>query len=699
MSVLAVLFVAADTLLIDNALVVSSLKTGGEIGESASNVSVVTMTDVRRQPSLNVADVLSGEPGLSRGGDGIWSANINVHGFSENRLVTLIDRNRVETATDLTASLSMLNVYDVERVEVIKGAQSSIYGSGAIGGIVNVITRDGHFADKPYFCGNFTSSYTSMNSGFGEYMSLYGGSRKWYIKLHGAYSSAGDARTPEGYLRNSSFNSADAGATAAFRITSAGSIKMQFQRNQSWDVGIPGGASFSPAATASYSSIGRTLASINYDADDLGDAWKHLNVKLFYQGIDRDVTMLPNAPEPQSGARPVRVTPGAVHDTYGASAEGRWKHGGWNSLTAGAEVWSRSVSSQRAKYIDQYAAGVVKAQMIRREMPLPDASYTSSGIFAQDEMRLLEGRLVLSMGVRADVNFVKNGECHSVELIENVTAGTVNDNPPGKFVTFEAGRRTDPSWSANFGLLYRTGSRLDLNFNLTRAYRSPAIEELFKFIDLSGNKVHFGNPDLKPEKCLGADAGLRYHSDRLRFNLSAYVNGISDMIVERRENLLPESVNDTLVLHNASRAVLYGLDGDFSCKIGGGVTAFAVCSLTVGTELSDKNESLPLIPPFSGRAGLQYDNQKSLGASVEIVASGARPSGKIADGERATDAWWRLDASLHSRIFRLGCCSLQLFGGMNNITDNSYTNFLSTNRGNIVCEPGRNLYLRANLVF
>lgn len=58
-----------------------------------------------------------------------------------------------------------------------------------------------------------------------------------------------------------------------------------------------------------------------------------------------------------------------------------------------------------------------------------------------------------------------------------------------------------------------------------------------------------------------------------------------------------------------------------------------------------------------------------------------------------------MDLAIHSRIFSLGCCNLQIFGGINNITDNAYTNFLATNRGNVVCEPGRNAYLRVNLTF
>ena len=74
------------------------------------------------------------------GSDGPWATSINIRGLSENRLVILVDGHRVETATDLTASFSMIDVNDIERAEVIKGAQSSLYGTGAMGGIVNIIT-------------------------------------------------------------------------------------------------------------------------------------------------------------------------------------------------------------------------------------------------------------------------------------------------------------------------------------------------------------------------------------------------------------------------------------------------------------------------------------------------------------------------------------------------------------------------------
>ena len=657
--------------------VVASFRPDGAIRDMAADVNVVTSLDAKKSVATTAADVLSREPGLSKGSDGVWATNIHVRGFGEDRLVTLVDRVRVEVAKDHTTSLSMLDINDMERIEVVKGAQSSIYGTGAIGGIINVITKDGHFANEPYFGGRLTANYASANNGHGEYLSLQGGGRKWYVRASGSFYGAGDIRTPQGYLPNSAYKSANAALKAGFKPKENRVLKLNFQQSHSWDVGVPGGAAFSPQATASFKNADRTLASLSYGMTAFTRSLSNLDFKVFYQGIRLDVEMQPNAPKPQTGARPVLVTPGATHRTFGARAESRWDLAGWNNLHAGAEIWQRRISSYRYKYIDKYSDGVPVSQAVLNETPLPDASYTSAGIFVQDAMNFLDGHLLLDLGARADVNHVSNSSC----------------------ATFPAGSRTDPSWSANAGLLFKACRECDLTLNISRSYRSPALEELFKFIDLSGNKVHYGNPSLKPEKGLGADLGVRARSDGLEFRLSAYVNGIRDMIVERKMNVEAESANDTLVLQNAGRALLYGFDFSISYEIIKGLKVYASGDWTIGREISDNWNWLPGIPPLNARAGISYDNMKILGANFECVAAGARRDGQIASGERATQGWYRLDFAIHSKIFTFGRCALQLFAGVDNITNQTYTNFLSTNRGNIICEPGRNFFIRANFTF
>lgn len=125
-------------------IVVTSLRIDRRIKDLPVSMAVIDSTQYLKRSALTLSNVLEDEPGVSRGGDGVWATNINIRGFGEDRLVILVDGNRVETATDLTASFSMIDVNDIDHVEIIKGAQSSLYGTGAMGGIVNIITKQGH---------------------------------------------------------------------------------------------------------------------------------------------------------------------------------------------------------------------------------------------------------------------------------------------------------------------------------------------------------------------------------------------------------------------------------------------------------------------------------------------------------------------------------------------------------------------------
>jgi len=78
---------------------------------------------------------------------------------------------------------------------------------------------------------------------------------------------------------------------------------------------------------------------------------------------------------------------------------------------------------------------------------------------------------------------------------------------------------------------------------------------------------------------------------------------------------------------------------------------------------------------------------------------GAATQDRIAAGESETNGYTRLDLGVSSTKINMGFSKLQLFAGVDNITDKSYTNHLATNRGAISVEPGRNIYLRLNLTF
>ncbi len=700
-----------DTIVKLEDVVVNSLKVERKLVDVPISIAVVNSLKFEERQAFTVADGLGGEPGIFMGGDGVWAKNINVRGLTEDRLVTMIDGNRIETATDLTASLSMIDANDIERVEVIKGAQSVLYGSGAMGGIVNVITKDGHFSDRFYVNGCATVGLASVNASNADYINVNVGDKKWYAKLNAGYGFGGDIKTPAGYIKNSGYKTNDVSARIGFKPADNHIIKLNFQRNWSKDVGIPGGAAFTPTATAKYKDISRTLFNANYEIKDLTSVFNSLKITGFMQNIIRDVEMNPNSVTKKTlpngnvqVTNPTLVTPKGTHLTFGGNVQGTFKFNDINTLIAGVDVWRRNITSDRTKYItvnvvDSTGDTLKTNNIERKESPLPDASFTSAGVFVQDEMRFFANRLNVTVGGRIDGIFVENGECHDVDYI--ITNGNMNEQPAGQRITFEKGKKQDFSWSANLGAIYKITNKLHVVLNGARSYRSPSLEERFKYIDLT-SKVRLGNPDLKSEDGVSGDLGVRFWGDKFTMQASGFINRINNMIVERDGVFIYQTTDGAtesvpaLVLDNVGKALLYGVDLNLDYNIINGLNVFASGSYTMGIDKED-DSYLPNIPPMKGVIGVSYTYDKVGTASVEMTGVGEKHL--IAESEKPTSAYGRLDIALRSRVFRIGKVGFQFFGGIDNVTDETYTNFFSTNRSDINYEPGRNFYIKGKINF
>jgi len=685
---------------------VTSLRVSRQIKELPIPLSVVGSNRFQKLSSLTLSNVLSAEPGITMGGDGVWATNINIRGMSETRLVTLIDGNRVETASDLTASLSMTDVNDVERVEVVKGAQSSLYGTGAMGGIVNIITKDGHFAGKPYISGNVISGYASVNDLFTGHADINTGSEKWYLRVSGTYTDADDIRTPDGILPNSQFTTSNMAAKIGVKPFDNHLIKVQYQRNWSTNVGIPGGEAFPGPAKATYTDIGRQLFNASYEISNVTDKLALVKLSYFNQYIQRDVAMIPNTVTETATQRttPELITPIGNHMTNGAQLQSTWNITGKNTLIAGVDVWSRKLTTDREKFIKVEVLNtigeVIKTNnLVRGETPIPESTFGSAGIFLQDETHMLNDKMTLIIGGRMDAIRVKNEQALDVDYL--IVNGVRNDTPPNQRITFEEGKESSMSWSANAGLLYNIFKNTDISLNVARSFRAASLEERFKYIDL-GNYVRLGNPDLKPESGYSVDLGLRIWKSAFNFQADVFANQISNMIVETPGEFiysLTDGATDTVpafINSNVSKAFLYGIDFGFQYNVYSDIVLFGSGAFVRGKD-TEANTNLPQIPPFNGRLGVRYTFRKI--GSAEMTLVGATEQDKIAEGETETGGYTRLDLALSSNKINLWATKMQLFAGIDNITDRSYTNHLSTNRGSISVEPGRNLYLRLCLSF
>jgi len=159
-------------------VIVTATRTALTADETLSSVTVITRKEIERQQAQSVQDLLRGIPGVdiaNNGGPGkaTW---VFLRGTESDHVLVLIDGVKVGSATLGTTAFQDIPVEQIERIEIVRGPRSSLYGSEAIGGVIQIFTRKGGGALKPYFSigGGRYQTYSSSAGVSG------GGERGWF---------------------------------------------------------------------------------------------------------------------------------------------------------------------------------------------------------------------------------------------------------------------------------------------------------------------------------------------------------------------------------------------------------------------------------------------------------------------------------------------------------------------------------------
>ncbi len=661
-------------------------------------LAVVTERTIEKLSAFSMADVVQNEPGLYLSRDGIWGTSVNIRGLSENRIVTLIDGNRIETSTDVAAGLAMIDVYDIERIEVIKGSASSLYGTGAMGGVINIISKDGHYNDKFTAGGSIAGSYHAVNQLMTSNASLHMGDQKWNMRLSGTFRDAENTKTPQGELANSQFMDNNISAKLAYKPADHHEIKINYQRFFAKNVGIPGGKAFPATATATFPRELRDMFSVIYEIENPGHKFHEIKIKYFHQYILREVELKPN---PNAS-----TYPSGYHTTDGVHFQSGWIAGNNNYITGGIDIWQRHLRTERRKLVNQPVldneGNIIEINKIEvGEIPIPESWHRNAGIFLQDETRMLHDKLKLTAGGRIDLLNVKNDQV--VDPLYRILNGTRTDNPPNQRLTFHAGNVTGLSWSADLGFLYNLSKDADITLSVSKAFRSPSLDERFKYIDL-GASVLLGDPNLKPEHGYFFDLGTKIWKDKLQVSANAFMNTMTNLIVEMPGEASFPLVSDpensitvpALINSNVDKALLYGFDMSIHYNFWKGMVFFSSFSYVRGEDTKN-NKHLPMIPPMNSRTGIRYNLPKWFDA--ELTVNMTADQNKIAEGESVTKGYAKYDLVIFSNPVNLNLMRLILTAGIENLTDRAYINHLASNRGFIKYEPGRNMFVKLRVEF
>lgn len=649
--------------------VVTSTRSVRVVKDVPIPIDLIDSKTIEQSIKLTTSDVMEEAPGVTVVRDGAWATAVNIRGLSKQNVVYLIDGNRIETSTNIAGGLSLIDLSDVKSIEIVKGGLSSLYGTGATGGVVNIITNRGTTSERFYFNGSLSSSYASVNSGKTASVNLSASDKIWYTDFTATMRNADDTKIPGGMLHNSGFQDNSFSFSAGVLPVENVEVKFEYQKFSAEDVGIPGGSPFPDGATATYIYANRKMLSGEINIKQLSNTLSNIKLKYYDQLISREVELIPNSK--------VIIVPQADHKTNGLLFQADWTLAKNHFLITGIDAWQRSYVGERSKTIKPLNKVIV-------DKPVPNSKFASLGFFIHDEIHLIKDKFKLNLGARYDLIKITNEQTNNPIAI--ITNGNEITPPPNPAASYDAYNVNNKSWSGNVGLLYSLFNNINLTFNTAYTFRSPSLEERYQYIDL-GSTVYYGNPNLMPEKGLSFDFGLRIWKNRFTVTADVFINSLNDLVIDKQIS------DSSYQKQNIGKAKLVGFDAKVEYNFFKNYVAYITVAYVNGKD-TEKNVYLPQIPPFNGALGFKIPVNYF---DIDLSATFYDSQNKVSPTETTTPGYAYFDLAVNSYPISISLLKLQIFAGVLNIFNASYRSHLSTYRGINLTEPGRNIYAKVKL--
>jgi len=603
-------------------------------------------TAIAERAAISLAEAIEGAEGTSSSRPGNWGAKTYVRGLGGERVVVMLDGNRLERACNIgmDGGLATINPDNVERVEILSGPGSTLYGSGNVGGVINVVTRGPE--DDTSVRGELRASGSSAVPGgrLGGTIWARRDRASFTASLDGA--SYGDQRSPLGTVQGSSYRDLTADVAGAYAVAPSHRLGARVQRYSGRDIGYPGaGPAFIPEQD-------RSLYALDYGWQHSGRIVDGVNAKLFLQSVDHHMTVAMTRPPSTPGGTPMRSETDAKSDTdtWGGRAQARLRAGRAATLDAGFEATQWSAEGSR--WIERTMMGATSTMIL----------HTWPGVRVTDLGGFLQGSAAVSPWLDA-------------------SAGARLDRVLRRADGFDRTSEWVPS--GNVGLRAHHAGGLYARASLGYGYRIPDPTELFGILLRPDGFVYVGDPDLVTETSRNVEVSAGYAAPRLQASSTLFRNRIDGYIATAGSG---DSVSGLPVRRyaNIATARLQGVSGAIAVGATDWLRARCTASYTQGEDLRS-GASLPLVTPFEASAAARL-MPRAAGAWIEPEAASAARQTRPAEGEVETPGWvvWNLRAG--TTVERT-----TLTVGVENLFDADYRRHLDPKR---LHRPGRNFFGR-----
>lgn len=573
------------------AVKVTATKVEKELLEVPSSVSIVTEEDIKKSSARTVGELLQDVPGVqisNSGGQGL--KRISLRGEGVNRTLILIDGQQIVENKSMDGTALMIDTALIERIEIIRGPSSVLYGSNAIGGVINIITKKG--GKKPIE-GSINLSYNGASQGHSESASIFGKTHGVEYRVTASNNMQQQLRTPIGLVPYSAFEQQNYSAYLAYNFND------NYKLGASYDYFTSDISSGSQAVGYEKFYVdlplwSRQKAALFFEVKEAVSFMPKLRLDLFYQQshkkMHNHVELDPNV-----------VFMPATMDNYADNYNNQWglqlqtdwaisDHTyiiagydfNYNILDADTSVDSTSTIldvMNYNKHVKNYGYEQIHALYAQAESYLPLDFTLFYGVRWTYNIANMEK----AAGVRID-KITGSSTPLSVEDIGNTGISSTNA----------------PVFAA--GIMWSGIENFSIRFNFSQGFRSPNLQERYLLSSMGGGTI-YPNPDLKSETSNNFEFGIRYNDYGVGLDAVYFVSLADNYIAQ-----VPVSTGSSATKYkNVSNALTHGAELSLSYTSPIGLKPYT--SLTIMQRRYNDNGVYTWktgVPLVSGRAGLAY---------------------------------------------------------------------------------------------
>lgn len=521
---------------INENVTVTATRTQVATTDTAVPVSVFSRREIEEQNINTVGDVFRDLPGTSTTGEGAFQVRPRIRGLESNRILILVDGERLNNARTSTSQAGiepgLVEIEQIETVEVVRGAGSVLFGTDALAGTVNIITKDARrgTSDKFRFGGSFNGYFSSNETGRRGSLAVTG-SNKYFAfraaqtleRYDNYFTGSADniAFTPvngfpsEREVGNSQSHGGNTQLTGRFFFNDDNDLRVNYERRRALSVG-------SPLLTAEYGFnawfpySNRDKFNGRFETRNINKYLAKASFSAYWQQQDRafnnQTVVLPFV---NSLSETTTNT-----TNYGFDAQTNWILGSRNFLTGGISFFRDE--NQDTRLTTNRLNGAQN-----RTKSVPNADFGSFAGFLQDEFQVTN-RLKLIGGIRVERFFSSSTQTEGFTFPSGIRQFQLQDIG---VLGLDTGLKVnETAVTGDFGAVFKITNAVSLTGRIGRSFRVANLFE--RFFTGAGSVGGFlvGNPGLKPESGINLDLGVKFRTSKFAGSVTYFNNYYRDFL-------------------------------------------------------------------------------------------------------------------------------------------------------------------------